>query len=54
VRAFPLPDRYQPEIRYFAALVAPASAAGQGYLERLLGPEGEAALREAGFLPLPT
>lgn len=54
VRAFRVPDRYQPAIRYYAALVEPASEAGEAYLERLLGPEGEGALRAAGFLPLPT
>ena len=54
VRAIPMPDRYQPEIRYYAALGVPPSEAGQAYLDALLGSEGEEALRAAGFLPLPT
>jgi molybdate transport system substrate-binding protein len=54
VRAHPLPDRYQPEIRYYAARVSPPSDAGEAYLERLLGPEGDDALRDAGFLPPPS
>jgi molybdate transport system substrate-binding protein len=54
VRAFPVPDRYQPEIRYYAALVEPPSDAARAYLDRLLGAEGEDALRSAGFLPLPS
>jgi molybdate transport system substrate-binding protein len=53
VRALPLPDDLQPDIRYHAALVAPATAAGRAYLDRLLGPEGAKALRDAGFLPAP-
>jgi len=53
VRALPLPDDLQPDIRYHAALVAPATAAGRAYLDRLLGPEGAEALRDAGFLPAP-
>ena len=51
VRSFPVPDRYQPTIQYFAATVTPASEVGRDYLERLLGTEGRAALRRAGFLP---
>jgi molybdate transport system substrate-binding protein len=54
VRSFPVPERYQPDIRYYAALVEPASATARAYLDRLLGPEGEDALRAAGFLPLPS
>jgi molybdate transport system substrate-binding protein len=54
VRSFPVPERYQPDIRYYAALVEPASEAARTYLDRLLGPEGEDALRAAGFLPLPS
>ncbi len=51
VRSFAIPDRWQPEISYHAALVAPASARGQEWLARLTGPEGAAALRRGGFLP---
>jgi molybdate transport system substrate-binding protein len=51
VRSFAIPDRWQPEISYHAALVAPASARGQEWLAKLNGPEGTAALRRAGFLP---
>ena len=54
VRAYPVPERYQPEILYYAALVAPASDAGEAYVERLLGAEGEDVLRDAGFLPPPS
>jgi molybdate transport system substrate-binding protein len=54
VRSFRVPDRFQPEIRYYAALVKPASDAARAYLDRLLGPEGEDALRAEGFLPLPS
>jgi molybdate transport system substrate-binding protein len=54
VRAYPVPDRYQPEIRYYAALVSPPSDGGRAYLESLLGSEGANALRDAGFLPLPS
>lgn len=51
VRSFPVPDRYQPKIQYFAATVAPTSREARGYLELLLGAEGRAALSRAGFLP---
>ena len=54
VRAVEIPERFQPEIRYFAAAVASRSAAAEEYLDRLLGPEGRAALRRAGFLPVPS
>lgn len=53
VRSFPIPDRYQPNIQYFAATVTPASKEGREYLELLLGAEGQAALSRAGFLPPP-
>ena len=52
VRSFPVPDRYQPEIRYYAAVLAPGEDAG-AYLQLLLGDEGRAALDRAGFLPPP-
>lgn len=54
LRAYPVAERYQPEIRYFAALVEPVSDEAREYLERLLGPEGQEALRDAGFLPVPS
>ena len=53
VRSFSIPDRYQPNIQYFAATVTPPSTEGREYLERLLGAEGRAALSRAGFLPPP-
>lgn len=52
VRSFAVPERFQPAIRYYAAAVTPRSAAASRYLERLLGREGETALRDAGFVPL--
>ena len=54
VRTFPISEHFQPKIRYFAAIVSPGSAAAERYLGRLLGAEGEAALRGAGFLPAPS
>jgi molybdate transport system substrate-binding protein len=51
VRSFPVPDRYQPQIRYYAATVTPTSEEGREYVERLLGVQGRAALSRAGFLP---
>jgi molybdate transport system substrate-binding protein len=53
VRSFPIPDEFQPEIRYYAALVDPATDAARDYVERLRGDEGRTALRAAGFLPPP-
>ena len=54
VRAFPVAQRYQPEIRYYAALMEPVSDAARAYLEALLGEKGNEALRAAGFLTSPT
>lgn len=54
VRTIPIAGKLQPAVRYYAALVSPASGEGRAYLERLLGPEGEAVLRAAGFLPVPS
>jgi molybdate transport system substrate-binding protein len=51
VLSYPISDYFQPKIRYYAAIVSPGSAAAERYLDKLLGPEGEAALRDAGFLP---
>lgn len=53
VRSFPVPDRYQPDIQYFGAVVAPAREQAREYLELLLGDKGRAALSRAGFLPPP-
>ena len=52
VRALPIADGLQPDIRYYAALVRPPSPEGRAYLDLLVGPEGEEALRGAGFLPV--
>ena len=52
VRPVAIPDELQPDVRYYAAAVEPPSDAARAYLDRLLGPEGEEALRAAGFLPL--
>ena len=54
VLSFPISDYFQPKIRYYAAIVSPGSAAAERYLDRLLGTEGQAALRGAGFLPAPS
>jgi len=51
VSSFPVPDRYQPKIQYFAATVTPTSQEGREYVEHLLGVQGRAALTRAGFLP---
>jgi len=51
VLSFPISDYFQPKIRYYAAIVSPGSDAAERYLDELLGPEGKAALRGAGFLP---
>lgn len=53
VRPVAIPNELQPDVRYYAAAVDPPSARGRAYLDRLLGLEGEQALRAAGFLPLP-
>ncbi len=52
VRAFPVPERYQPDVRYYAAVVSPREAARK-YVKLLLGEDGRAALDRAGFLPPP-
>ena len=53
VRPVAVPNELQPDVRYYAALVEPSSDAARAYLDRLVGAEGEKALRDAGFLPLP-
>jgi molybdate transport system substrate-binding protein len=54
VHSFPLSERYQPDIRYYAALVEPPSDAAREYIGALLGRTGAEALRDAGFLPPPS
>lgn len=54
VRSIPISEHFQPKIRYYAAIVSPGSDGARRYLERLLGVEGEAALRGAGFLAAPS
>jgi molybdate transport system substrate-binding protein len=53
VLSYAISDYFQPKIRYYAALVSPGSADGEHYVDRLLGAEGQAVLRNAGFLPPP-
>ena len=54
VRALAVAPELQPEIGYYAAVVADGdTAAAERYLERLLGEAGARALRGAGFLPPP-
>ncbi len=51
VRSYPISDYFQPRIRYYAAIVSPGSDSAEQYLDKLLGPQGKATLRRAGFLP---
>lgn len=51
IRTFQISPYFQPEIRYYAALVLPSSDRAQKYLDRLTGEDGQQALRRAGFLP---
>jgi molybdate transport system substrate-binding protein len=53
VLSYPISDYFQPKIRYYAAIVSPGSAAAEHYVDKLLGPEGQAVLRNAGFQPPP-
>jgi molybdate transport system substrate-binding protein len=50
VRVLEVPDSVQPRIEY-AVTVVRKSRAAEEFVQRLLGPEGQAALREAGFGP---
>ncbi len=52
VRSFPVPARFQPKIAYYAAVVSPGSERAEAWVAKLTGPEGSAALRRAGFLPV--
>jgi molybdate transport system substrate-binding protein len=54
LRSFKISDHFQPEIRYYAAAVAPASDSAKEYLDRLTGAEGQQVLRRAGFLKVPS
>ena len=53
VRAFSISEHFQPKISYYAAIVSPGSDTAKDYVEALLGPDGQAALSSAGFLPAP-
>jgi molybdate transport system substrate-binding protein len=55
LRAIQLPARLQPTVVYAAAIVRGTSHHDQAkaFLDGLAGPSGQAALRKAGFLPLP-
>jgi molybdate transport system substrate-binding protein len=50
-----IPDRAQPRIRYEIAVVSTSNrkAAARAWIERLLSPKGQRALRSYGFLPVP-
>lgn len=51
VLTFPISDYFQPKISYYAAIVASGSTAADQYVDKLLGPEGQTVVRDAGFLP---
>jgi molybdate transport system substrate-binding protein len=55
VTSIPIPGWAQPRVRYEIAVVSKSSnkAAAQAWIRRILSPAGQAALRKAGFLPLP-
>lgn len=56
VRAVRIPASAQPTVVYEACMVRRSGARSdqaRAYLERLTGPEGQAALKEAGFGPAP-
>ena len=50
-----IPNRAQPRIRYEIAVVSRSAnkPAARAWIKRLLGPRGQRALRNAGFLPIP-
>jgi molybdate transport system substrate-binding protein len=56
IRVIAIPARAQPRIRYEIAVVSSSSkkAAAQAWIKALLSARGQAALKEYGFLPLPT
>jgi len=51
VLSYPISGHFQPKVWYYAAIVSPGSEPAERYLDTLLGADGEAALRSAGFLP---
>jgi molybdate transport system substrate-binding protein len=51
VQVFDISSYFQPEIRYDAAAVAPASDKAKAYLEKLAGDDGYEAVVRAGLLP---
>ena len=54
VRELAIPDSVQPDVRYYAAVVAAGDTdRATEFVERLAGDEGADALRAAGFLPVP-
>ncbi len=54
VRSFQISEYFQPQIRYYAVALAPASDRAEEYLERLTGVEGQSVLSRAGFRPVPS
>jgi molybdate transport system substrate-binding protein len=50
-----IPAWAQPRVRYEIAIVSrsPNKTAAQQWVQTLLGPKGQTALKNAGFLPLP-
>ncbi|HWN22119.1 MAG TPA: molybdate ABC transporter substrate-binding protein [Gaiellaceae bacterium] len=55
VRELAIPDDVQPDVRYYAAVVAAGDTdRAAEFVERLAGDEGGRALRAAGFLPVPS
>jgi molybdate transport system substrate-binding protein len=55
VRVIPIPARAQPRVRYEIAIVARSGhkAAARAWIKGILSARGQAALKRAGFLPLP-
>jgi molybdate transport system substrate-binding protein len=55
VTAIRIPAWAQPRVRYEIAVVARSSnkTAARAWIQKLLAPRGQAALRNAGFLPIP-
>ncbi len=55
VQVIPIPARAQPRVRYEIAVVSDSSrkAAAQAWIEKILSPRGQSAMKEYGFLPLP-
>jgi molybdate transport system substrate-binding protein len=55
VTAIQIPAWAQPKVRYEIAVVSssPNKAAARAWVKGILGPKGQAALKAAGFLPIP-